>query len=466
MLKRYNEFFKSLMLVNDLIFLTVAWWLAYLLRFEANLSFLPEAHVFRHYVVAWLLLLIIYAGVFLGLDLYRPRRISTHWREVADLFKGAALAMLIFLGVIFLLHEIVLSRFVVVFFWVLSLAFFNLSHLLVREALRFLRRRGKNLRHVVVIGSPAEATWLVHKLQWYRHLGLSVIGAHLIGRGEPAETPTGVPLIEHRDELLGMIRGGRIDQVFLTFPLQESARLAEVQDWLGDEPVTMSYVPDLAEFAKLRGRVEEFEDLQIVTLQASPFEGWNAILKRTVDLIFGSLAVTLFSPLMTVIALAIRVTSAGPIFYRQERMGLDGNRFEMLKFRTMIHDAEKSTGPVWAARNDPRVTWLGRWLRRTSLDELPQLVNVLRGEMSLVGPRPERPLLIEQFRKSIPKYMLRHKVKAGMTGWAQINGWRGDTSLEKRIEHDIEYIESWSLGRDLKILALTIFRGFVHRNAG
>ena len=466
MLKRYSEFFKSLMLVNDLMFLTVSWWLAYLLRFDAHLPFLPEAHVFRHYVVAWLLLLIIFAGVFLGLDLYRPRRISTHWREVADLFRGSALAMLIFFGVIFLLHEIVISRFVVVFFWVSSLAFFNLSHLLVREALRFLRRQGKNLRHVVVIGSPAETTWLVHKLQWYRHLGLSVIGAHLIGRGEFAESPTGVPLIEQRDELLGMIRSGRIDQVFLTFPLQESARLAEVQDWLGDEPVTMSYVPDLAEFAKLRGRVEEFEDLQIVTLQASPFEGWNAILKRAVDLIFGSLAVTLFSPLMAVIALAIRVTSPGPIFYRQERMGLDGNRFEILKFRTMIHEAEKSTGPVWAARDDPRVTFLGRWLRRTSLDELPQLINVLRGEMSLVGPRPERPLLIEQFRKSIPKYMLRHKVKAGMTGWAQINGWRGDTSLEKRIEHDIEYIESWSLGRDLKILALTVFRGFVHRNAG
>ena len=466
MLKRYSEFFKSLMLVNDLMLLTLSWWLAYLVRFEANLSFLPEVHIFRHYVIAWLLLLMVYGAVFLGLDLYRPRRISTHWREVADLFKGAALAMLIFLGLVFLLHEIVLSRFVVVFFWVLSVAFFNLGHLLVREALRFLRRRGKNLRHVVVVGSPAEATWLVHKLQWYRHLGLTVVGAHVMGRGESVEKPTGVTLIENRDELVGMVRSAEIDQVFVTFPLQEAARLAEVQNWLGDEPVTLSYVPDLAEFAKLRGRVEEFEDLQIVTLQASPFEGWNAIHKRVVDLIFGSLALTLFAPVMALIALAIRITSPGPIFYKQERMGLDGNRFQMLKFRTMVHEAEKSTGPVWAARNDPRVTWLGRWLRCTSLDELPQLVNVLRGEMSLVGPRPERPLLIEQFRKSIPKYMLRHKVKAGMTGWAQINGWRGDTSLEKRIEHDLEYIESWSLGRDLKILALTIFRGFVHRNAG
>ena len=466
MLKRYSELFKSLMLVNDLMFLTLSWWLAYLVRFHSNLGFSAEPYTFRHYVIAWFLLLMVYAGVFLVLDLYRPRRISTHWREATDLLRGAGLAMLIFLGLIFLFREIVLSRFVVVFFWLLSVAFFNLSHLLVREMLRFLRRRGKNLRHVVVVGSPAEATWLVHKLQWYRHLGLAVVGAHLMGCGESNKESKGMPLIESRDELVSMVRSGEVDQVFVTFPLQESARLAEVQDWLGDEPVTMSYVPDLAEFARLRGRVEEFEDLQIVTLQASPFEGWNAILKRAVDLIFGSLALTLFCPLMALIALAIRVTSPGPIFYRQERMGLDGDGFQMLKFRTMVDDAEKFTGPVWATRNDPRVTQLGYWLRRTSLDELPQLINVLRGEMSLVGPRPERPQLIEQFRKSIPKYMLRHKVKAGMTGWAQINGWRGNTSLEKRIEHDIEYIESWSLGRDLKILAVTVFRGFVHKNAG
>ena len=263
-----------------------------------------------------------------------------------------------------------------------------------------------------------------------------------------------------------MVRSGEIDQVFVTFPFQEAARLADVQDWLGDEPVTLFYVPDLGEFAKLRGRIEEFEDLQIVTLQASPLDGWNTILKRAVDLLFGFFTLILFSPLMGLIGLAIKLTSPGPVLYRQERMGLDGNRFQMLKFRTMVDDAEKSTGPVWATGNDSRVTWLGYWLRRTSLDELPQLINVLRGEMSLVGPRPERPPLIDQFRKSIPKYMLRHKVKAGMTGWAQINGWRGNTSLERRIEHDIDYIEHWSLRRDLKILALTLMRGFLHRNVG
>jgi Undecaprenyl-phosphate glucose phosphotransferase len=460
MLKRYSQFFKSLMLVNDLVFLTLSWWLAYLFRFHANIDFLPETRDFRHYVIAWLLILMIYGMVFQLLHLYRPRRISTRWRETADIFKGAGLAMLVFLGVIFLIREIILSRAVVVGFWVVSTALLNLSHLLVREGLRFVRRRGKNLRHVVVVGTAVQATRLVHKLDWYRHLGLSLVGVHLLGHDGSEPEPLGVPLIRNRDELLGMIRSAEIDQIFVTFPLQDTARLVDVQNWLGDEPVTLFYVPDLGELAKLRGRIEEFEDLQIVTLQASPLDGWNTILKRSVDLLFGLLTLVLFSPLMALIALAIKLISPGPILYRQERMGLDGNRFQMLKFRTMVDDAEKSTGPVWATRDDPRVTGLGYLLRQSSLDELPQLINVIRGEMSLVGPRPERPPLIEEFRKTIPKYMLRHKVKAGMTGWAQVNGWRGDTSLERRIEHDLDYIENWSLWRDVKILARTLFGGF------
>ncbi|HEX9264114.1 MAG TPA: undecaprenyl-phosphate glucose phosphotransferase [Candidatus Binatia bacterium] len=464
MLKRYSQFFKSLMLVNDLMFLTLSWWLAHSLRFHANLPFLPETRVFRHYVIAWILILTVYGVVFQLLDLYRPRRISTHWHETVELFKGASLAMLIFLSIIFLLREVILSRAVVVFFWGFSVTFLNLSHLLVREGLRFVRRKGKNLRYVVVVGAPVQAKRLVHKLEWYRHLGLSVVGVHLMGQDDSLEEPLGVSLIKNQDDLVDMIRSGKIDQVFVAFPLQEAARLGEVQSWLGDEPVTLFYVPDLGEFAKLRGRIEEFEDLQIVTLQASPLDGWNAILKCAADIVVGGLALIIFSPVMAIVAVGVKLTSRGPIFYQQERMGLDGNRFQMLKFRTMVDNAERSTGPVWAARNDPRVTWLGRWLRRTSLDELPQLFNVLRGDMSLVGPRPERPPLIEEFRKSIPKYMLRQKVKAGMTGWAQVNGWRGNTSLERRIEHDIDYIEHWSLGRDLKILALTFMHGFVHRN--
>ena len=193
--------------------------------------------------------------------------------------------------------------------------------------------------------------------------------------------------------------------------------------------------------------------------------GWNRVLKRILDLVGGMLALLIFSPLMALIALLVKLTSRGPALYRQERMGLDGRTFQALKFRSMYVEAEEATGAVWARENDTRRTRLGIWLRRFSLDELPQLFNVLCGEMSLVGPRPERPVLIQEFKSRIPHYMLRHKVKAGITGWAQVNGWRGNTSLEKRIEHDLYYIERWSIWFDLKILLLTLFRGFVDPNA-
>ncbi|HSF57532.1 MAG TPA: hypothetical protein VLD83_05640, partial [Candidatus Binatia bacterium] len=287
MLKRHSQFFKSLMLVNDLMFLTLSWWLAYFLRFYVNIPFEPEPYVFRHYVVAWLIILPIFAVVFQLLDLYRPRRISTHWREIADLLKGVSLAMLIFFGVIFLLREIVLSRVVVVLFWAFSAAVLNLSHLIVREGLRYMRRKGKNLRYVVVVGTPVQAKRLVHKLQWYRHLGLSVVGVHLLEEDDFDSESLGVKLVRSRDDLVGLIRSGEIDQVFAALPLQETARLSEIQSWLGDEPVTLLYVPDLGEFAKLLGRVEEFDDLHIMTLQASPLDGWNVVFKRSVDLLIG-----------------------------------------------------------------------------------------------------------------------------------------------------------------------------------
>jgi exopolysaccharide biosynthesis polyprenyl glycosylphosphotransferase len=207
------------------------------------------------------------------------------------------------------------------------------------------------------------------------------------------------------------------------------------------------------------------EGIPIVTVVQSPLEGWNRVLKRSLDLLGALAALLIFGPLMLLVALLVCLTSPGPILYRQERMGLDGHLFYALKFRSMRVDAEQSSGAIWTKQDDDRVTPLGRWLRRLSFDELPQFFNVLWGEMSLVGPRPERPVFIDQFKTKIPGYMLRQKVKSGITGWAQINGWRGNTSLEKRIECDLYYIENWSIWLDLKILALTPFKGFIHQNA-
>jgi Undecaprenyl-phosphate glucose phosphotransferase len=465
MLKRYNEFFKSLLRLNDLLCISLAWWLAYALRFHTSLFFAAEHYVVRHYVIAWLLILLAWGAVFELLDLYRPRRLSTYRREIFDLIKGCSLALLIFLGIIFLLREIVLSRIVVVLFWFAALMFLNLSRIVVREGLRSLRRRGYNLRHLAIVGTPEQAGRLLHKLHQYRHLGQRIVCLVLVGEGALGEGARGVRIARSPEELLSLVRSGSLDGIYVTLPIEQSSRLAEIQAWLGDEPVDLFFVPDLGKLAKLRGNVEEFDGMQFFSLQTSPLYGWNALLKRAMDVLVGGVALVVFLPLMALIALAVKCSSRGPVLYRQERMGLDGERFDMLKFRTMVADAERLTGPVWSPENDSRATPVGRWLRRTSLDELPQLINVLRGEMSLVGPRPERPPLIEEFRKSIPKYMLRHKVKAGMTGWAQVNGWRGNTSLDRRIEYDLDYIENWSLWRDVKILGLTLLRGFHNSRA-
>jgi exopolysaccharide biosynthesis polyprenyl glycosylphosphotransferase len=224
-------------------------------------------------------------------------------------------------------------------------------------------------------------------------------------------------------------------------------------------------IPGACEFITLKGGVDELDGLPIVSLQNSPLSGWNKFFKRAFDLLLGTWILAIVSPLMLVISLLIKAGSEGSVLYKQERIGMDGHHFQMLKFRTMRVGAERETGPIWAKQNDPRRTKVGAFLRKTSLDELPQLFNVLKGEMSLVGPRPERPNFVEEFRNKIPLYMLRHKIKAGMTGWAQVNGWRGNTSLEKRIEHDLYYIQNWSIGFDLRILSMTLWRGIFSKSA-
>jgi Undecaprenyl-phosphate glucose phosphotransferase len=463
MLKKHNEFFKGLLLTSDLCFVSLAWWLAYVARFHSGLFVTSDPFVARHYVLAWLIIVGIWAAVFESADFYRPRRLSTHHRENIELLRCSAIALLIFFAVIFIVREIVLSRIVVALFWFSSLFLVSLSHHVFREGLRFVRRRGYNLRHVLIVGTPSLASSLANRLKSYKRLGLRIVGICVTEGELPVASTEGVDRIIGGEELAEFIRDGAVDQVFVALPLGQAAKLRDIQDLLGDEPITLHFVPDLGELATLRGSLEEFDGMQIISLQSSPHAGWNAFLKRGLDLSLGALALVVFVPVMLLIALAIKCSSRGPIFYRQERMGLDGRRFVMLKFRSMVEDAEKFTGPVWAAEHDRRVTPVGRWLRQANLDELPQLINVLRGEMSLVGPRPERPPLINEFRKSIPKYMLRHKVKAGMTGWAQIHGWRGNTSLASRIEYDIDYIENWSLWRDIKILVRTLFGGF-HNN--
>jgi Undecaprenyl-phosphate glucose phosphotransferase len=255
-----------------------------------------------------------------------------------------------------------------------------------------------------------------------------------------------------------------IDQIVVALPLEDHQMLPSIMEQLKDSIVDIKIVPDLYQFASLGGAIEEFEGLPVISLQECPLDGINLFTKRVVDLVLACAALLVFSPFMILIALLVKLTSRGPILFKQERVSFDGSRFSIVKFRTMYTNAE-SQGPGWTTPGDNRVTPLGRILRSTSLDELPQLLNVLKGDMSIVGPRPERPVFIQEFRRRIPRYMLRHKVPAGITGWAQVHGWRGDTSIDKRIEYDLYYIENWSLILDLKIVWMTVFRGFRNRNA-
>jgi len=465
MLKKHSKFFESLLLLGDLAMVTACWLGAYAFRIYADP--IPLVHGIppvRPYLLLLLSMLLIWPVVFRGFGLYRPRRLGSHLAEIADIAKACSVAVLAVTALTFFIRQFEFSRLVLLYFWVLSIAGVSLMRGLFREGLRILRRQGYNLRHAVLVGWGEVAEQVIRRLGEHPELGIRLRGC-VIDPAADARAPAGLPVLGDLDALPRLLREQAVDHVYIAIPLEAASRLPEVLKGLDEVPVDVRVVPDFLRYATLRGGVEELGGLAFISLQGSPVYGWDRVLKRGLDILVAGTLLLLLSPLFAAIAVLVRLTSRGPVLYGQERMGLDGQTFSMMKFRSMRVDAEEESGPVWARAGDQRRTRLGAFLRAVSLDELPQLWNVLKGEMSLVGPRPERPVFIEEFRKRIPKYMLRHKMKAGMTGWAQVNGWRGDTSLAKRIEFDLYYIEHWSLGFDLKILWLTLWNGLVNRNA-
>ena len=303
---------------------------------------------------------------------------------------------------------------------------------------------------------------MVDGLLFHDRLGFRIAG-YL--RNGDTTVLDGLPCLGTIDDAERVVKEHDIDHVFVALPHASSQAMMSLLDRLVRVIVSIHVVPDLLQFMVLRSRVEDIDGLPTINLSETPLEGWSRFVKRAFDLVVTLVALIVFSPVMLAVAIAIWLEDRGPIFYSQERMGLDGKPFQIVKFRSMRVGAENETGAVWADRDDPRRTRVGRLIRAWSLDELPQLLNVLRGDMSVVGPRPERPQFVEQFRAEFPHYMLRHKVRAGMTGWAQVHGWRGNTSIRMRIEHDLYYIENWSLMLDLKILFMTVLHGLRHENA-
>ncbi|MGH7323856.1 MAG: undecaprenyl-phosphate glucose phosphotransferase [Candidatus Rokuibacteriota bacterium] len=465
MLKAHSRLFEHLALAADLVLVAACWLGAYALRFYVVGPPLvtPDIPPLSDYLIQLVPILLVWGVAFRSLGLYRPRRLGSRLSEWVDMAKASTLGVLVLVaGMAFVFKEYEYSRVVILYFWAMSIVTLSLWRATFREGLRFARRHGLYVRRALVVGSAGPAAEIVAALRRRPDVGVQVIG--LVGdRADDAQSPA--PWLGKFEELRAVLDREIVDIVFVALPHADFARLNFVLQEIADDPVTIHLVPDVYGLTSLRGGIEEFEGVPLIHLRESPLHGWNRLLKRTMDLAVGGAVILATAPLLGLIALGIRLTSPGPVLLRQERMGLDGRRFTMLKFRTMRADAEAATGPVWAAADDPRRTRLGALLRRFSLDELPQLFNVLRGQMSLVGPRPERPVFVDEFRRRFPGYMLRHKVKAGMTGWAQINGWRGNTSLEKRLEYDLYYIERWSLAFDLWILAHTLWRGFFDKNA-
>ena len=338
------------------------------------------------------------------------------------------------------------------------------SRILSRAGLRWLRSHGYNLRHVAVVGSKDLGGEVVRRLVKSPWMGLDVAAFFCTEAPTTAEMDHGVSVIEGTEGMAAFVASRRLDQVWIAMPFKDEDEVKSLLHELRHSTVDIRYVPDLFGFRMMNHSLSEVAGLPVMDFSVSPMDGTNRLIKALEDRLLALLILVLISPLIVFIAIGVKFSSPGPVFYRQERVGWNGKTFMMLKFRSMPVNAE-CDGVQWGNAKNKQVTPFGAFLRKSSLDELPQFINVLKGDMSIVGPRPERPIFVEKFKDEIPDYMKKHLVKAGITGWAQVNGWRGDTDLAKRIEHDLYYIENWSFWFDLRIILLTVYKGFINKNA-
>jgi len=464
MLYRYSEIFRTMLMISDLSLVAVSWTLAYWIRFHTGWSAprgIPGIEPYA-YALAGILPLAFFTLRSRGL--YLPQRTGSLIREVGGVLSAVGVTVVVVLAADAALRTY-LSRAVIGVFALLAAGSVTAVRIAGRGFLSHLRRKGYNLRYLLVVGTGELAAQTIDSIHGHPDAGLRVIGALSNSPAAMDQTIQGVRVVGDYTSVKQQLQNRRVDQVVIALPREDSGYLEKILADLDDEMVTVRLIPDLLHVMTLRSSVEDLDGLPVINLRESPMVGWAGIQKRIFDVAATSTGLLVFAPVMALIAIALWSTSGRPILFAQRRMGLDGRVFRMWKFRTMPIDAESETGPVWNKAEDARATPLGSLLRKTSLDELPQLWNVLRGDMSLVGPRPERPVFIEEFRREIPGYMLRHKVKSGLTGWAQVHGWRGNTSLHERVEHDIYYIQNWTLGLDIRILLLTLWRGWISRNA-
>ncbi len=464
MIQRKYESLAALYLAMDAAASAAAMLAAWWLRFGVAIIPVTKGQQdFGVYARILPLIVVVFPLAFAVQGLYRIRPTRAPAEEWLAVGVGTITGALGLSGLLLWIRpagiQVDYSRATLGIFIVCEIALVMLGRTLVRRMLQARYRRGKNLERVLIAGGGELARAVVTRIRNHQELGFAIVGC--VSDDEGVE---GLARLGTLAEADAVVAAHGIDHVFVALPHESAAQTMDLLDRLTRECVAIHVVPDLLQFMALRSRVEDVDGLPTINLSETPLDGWSLAVKRLFDIAVAGLALLVSSPLMALIALAIRLEDRGPVFYRQRRMGLDGIAFAILKFRSMSVDAE-STGARWAEKDDPRRTRVGRWIRAWSLDELPQLWNVLRGDMSLVGPRPERPEFVALFRSEYPHYMLRHKVRAGITGWAQVHGWRGNTSVRMRLEHDLYYIENWSLLLDLKILLMTLRHGLRHENA-
>ncbi|MBQ6025557.1 MAG: undecaprenyl-phosphate glucose phosphotransferase [Lachnospiraceae bacterium] len=472
MIKDNQKTFNRLYIVLDAMLIVGAYFLAYPLRFHVLTAFKPfalqEGERFLAFTIYAQKIMFLLPGylVIYGLSgLYKPRRGHSRIRVIGNLIEANLLGIFYFAFLIFIQKEHDISRWFYLIFGALNLTFGLALRYVISKVLRTIRKRGKNLKHVLLVGYSRAAEGFIDRIKQNPEWGYWIHG--ILDDNAVLDTDyKGIKVVGSILDLGQIIEENDYDEIVITLGLSEYEKLESIVNVCEKTGVHTKFVPDYNNMVSTVPYIEDLYGLPVINIRNVPLTNTiNLFIKRTMDIVLGFIALILGFIPMLVIAVIIKCTSKGPVIFSQVRVGKHGREFKMFKFRSMYLEDPEKEKDEWTTKGDKRVTPIGRFIRKTSLDELPQLFNVLGGSMSLVGPRPERPQFVEKFREEVPRYMVKHQVRPGMTGWAQIKGYRGDTSIKKRIEYDLYYIENWSVGLDIKILFLTIFKGFINKNA-
>ncbi len=467
MIEQNQKYFSRFLAVVDAVVLVFAyvfsWYLRYRSRWFEDTA--VEVISLDTYLRALLIVIPVMLVFYSAFNLYSPSRVKGRRLEIAAILEANGIGLLIFLATLQLAHQQDWSRSMIVMFFILNVFLDTTVRFLLWGILRRVRRDGRNQRHVLLVGYSRAAEEYIDRVTANPQWGFNIRGI-LDDRIEAGTMYKGIKVLGRIDNLMVILPENHLDEIAITLGLSEYHRLESIVALCEKSGVHTKFIPDYYNIIPTKPYTEDILGLPVINIRYVPLTNtFSAALKRLMDILGSLVCIIIASPVMLICAIIIKATSPGPLIFRQERVGLHNRPFTMYKFRSMVVQEPNKESKAWTVRDDPRVTPVGRFMRKTSIDELPQLFNVLKGEMSLVGPRPERPYYVEKFQEEIPRYMVKHQVRPGMTGWAQIHGYRGDTSIRRRIDYDLYYIENWTIGLDIKILFLTVFNGFVNKNA-